>query len=357
MDIKFLGWDEYFQAQFAGIATEGCCPARIIAVHRGGYRIAGGSGEFPAKISGEFRYRMNEAGELPVVGDWVSARIMPGDDTAVIRVVLRRKAKFSRKTAGAKTLEQVVAANMDTIFIVSSLNRDFNIRRLERYLILAGNSGAAPVILLNKADICPEKQLLALEAASAAGAAPVHVVSARTGEGLDAVRGYCASGRTAAFRGSSGVGKSTLVNRLAGGEIQRVQEIREDDDGGRHTTCSGRLLFLPSGGMVIDTPGMRELQLWDSDGFNEVFDDIAALAEKCRFGNCRHDTEPGCAVSRAVNDGTLDPQRLQSYRKLQKELAYMERKQDVRAMLDEKKRVKRMHRAYRQRAPKRWGGT
>jgi ribosome biogenesis GTPase len=304
------------------------------------------SGEQEATAAGRLKHHASSRSDLPAVGDWVALRRRPDHDKGSIIAILPRRSAFSRRAAGNVTGEQVVAANVDVVFIVMALDADFSLRRLERYLLLARESGARPVVLLTKPDLTDDAAGQRGEVGTIAGDAPVHVVSPRAGEGLDAVRSYLAAGRTGALLGSSGVGKSTIINRLAGEDIQRTREVREVDSRGRHTTTHRELIVLPGGGLVIDTPGMRELQLWDVDAaVGETFDDIEALAPRCHFTDCRHREEPRCAVKAAVDAGQLDSQRLESYLTLQDELRVLEERQAERAMLEQKRQSKIMGKA------------
>lgn len=346
MASEFLtdfGWRPEHDRAFAAYAAQGCVPARVASESQHLYRLCTGQGDLLARVSGKLRHAARGRQDFPAVGDWVAASPLPGDE-AVIHGVLPRHSRFSRKVAGETTDEQVVAANVDTVFLVSALTNEFNPRRIERYLVLAWESGAAPAIVLNKADLCPDVEAKVAELGVLAAGVPVHPVSGATGWGLEALLPYVGAGRTVAFLGSSGVGKSTLINRLCDREVQATGEVRRSDDRGRHTTTQRELLRLPGGGLVIDTPGMRELQLWATEeGLDGTFADVARLAERCRFSDCRHAGEPGCAVRRALEDGTLDTARYESYLKLQKELAYLDRKQDQRAQLAEKERWRRIH--------------
>jgi ribosome biogenesis GTPase len=279
--------------------------------------------------------------DLPAVGDWVVVRKRPEDERGALVAVLPRRSRFSRKIAGQVTDEQVVAANVNVIFIVMALDGDFNLRRMERYLLLARDSGAAPVVLLTKPDLADDVPARVAEAQALTGETPVHVLSPARDEGMETLVHYLTPGRTGALLGSSGVGKTTIINRLLGTERRRTRGVRESDSRGRHTTTNRELVVLPNGGLLIDTPGMRELQLWDvSTAVEETFEDIQQLAHACRFTDCRHREEPGCAVKQAVGAGELPAARRESYLKLQDELAFLARQQDERAQLDEKRRGK-----------------
>ncbi|MFN6566221.1 ribosome small subunit-dependent GTPase A [Dendronalium sp. ChiSLP03b] len=294
------------------------------------------------------RHRATQPQDFPAVGDWVVIRIRESEGRATIHEILPRKSKFSRKTVGSKTEEQIVAANVDTVFLVSGLDGDFNLRRIERYLILAWESGANPVIVLNKADLCNSLEDCLAQVEAVAIGVPVAVLSATSNQGLDALKPYLKPGQTVALLGSSGVGKSTITNQLKGAVVQTVQAVRQGDDRGRHTTTHRELILLPTGGLIMDTPGMREIQIWSGDeGLQETFADIETLAQKCRFRNCQHNNEPGCAVQQALVEERLDYSRFLSYQKLQKELNYLARKQDQRSQLAEKERWKKIHKAMR----------
>jgi ribosome biogenesis GTPase / thiamine phosphate phosphatase len=343
MNLEQYGWNEQYEKQFKSLSVEQYMPGRIFIENRGLYRLYTEIGELQGEISGKFRYNAKGLDEFPAVGDWVALESIPDENKAIIHAVLPRRSKFSRKVAGVLTQEQVVAANFDYVFIISSLNKDFNIRRMERYLTMAWESGASPVIVLNKKDICPDVAKKLCEVEAIAYGVPVFTVSAVTGDGIEELQNYLKTGCTIVFLGSSGVGKSTLTNRLAGCEIMEVKEIREDDARGRHTTTFRQLVILPGGGIVIDTPGMRELQLWEADtGLQGAFEDIGVMAKNCRFSDCRHVNEPGCAIRAAIQEGLMSEQRLESYSKLQKELVFLESKQNQALRLVEKQKAKTM---------------
>ncbi len=345
-----LGFNEAFERAFLAQNEDDCRPARVVEAQRELYTLHTGDREILGAVSGVFAHNASARSEFPVVGDFVSVRLEEGQHRAIIRNVLPRRSQFSRKIAGETTEEQVLAANVDTAFLVQSLNRDFNVRRLERYLILAWESGAAPVIVLTKSDLCADVDAKIAEATSVGMGAPVCAVSAQTGNGLEALEAYLTVGQTAVVLGSSGAGKSTLVNALYGGSVQKTFAVRSSDDRGKHTTTARQLILMPAGGMIIDTPGMRELQLWNgSDGMAQVFADVEEWARDCRFRDCGHDHEPGCAVQAALADGRLDRERLASFRKLQRELAYLARKEDRHAQIAEQKRWKRATESGRER--------
>lgn len=348
MNLADLGWNPFFEEQFDALQEPLFHPARVIEELKGFYRVRGAQGEFLAEIAGKMQHDAKGRGDFPAVGDWV-AMVPRLEGRARIEKILPRKSKLARKAPGRAFEEQIVATNLDTVFVVSSLNKELNAKRIERYLALIVESGAQPVIVLNKADLCLDADALVSEVAGVAGKTPIHLLSARKGIGLSAVQSYLAPGETSAFVGSSGVGKSTIINWLLGpaGKAQRVQEVREIDDRGMHTTSSRQMFFL-TGGIVIDTPGMRELELLDSeDGVAEVFDDIATLAEHCKFRNCNHGGEPGCAVEAAILAGDLKRERLASYRKLQAEARFQERKAEPRVAREVKDQWKKIHKAMR----------
>lgn len=341
------GWDATWAERFTPHVREGCVPGRVSVEHRGQYQFYGPHGEGVAQVSGRFRHLVCGRADFPAVGDWVALRAAPDAGPAVIEAVLPRTNKLSRKAPGDAGEEQVLAANLDVLLLVTSLNLDLNPRRIERFLAAAAMPGCQPVLVLTKSDLCDSPGEVAAGLRSRLGGVPVHAVSALAGDGLEALAAYLKGGRTAAMLGTSGVGKSTLLNRLVGRERQEVRPIREDDDRGRHTTTHRELVPLPSGGLLIDSPGIRELQLWaEVADVEAAFEDIARLAAGCPFADCTHTHEPRCAVRRAITDGVLDEARYHSYLKLRKELEYEESRTDPVAARERKERDHRIHRVY-----------
>jgi ribosome biogenesis GTPase len=339
-DLNALGWDESFAETFEPHARAGLVPGRVAVQHRGAYDVLTAEGELRCDVAGRLYDEAASPADLPAVGDWVAVAARPEEGAGTVQAVLPRRTKFSRKTAWQASEEQVLAANVDVALIVTSLNEDLSLRRLERYLTLAWESSASPVLVLTKADLADDVPAAVAAVESVAFGAPVIAVSNVTGEGLDELRVHLRPGVTAALLGSSGVGKSTLVNKLVGEELLETREIR-DDGKGRHTTTRRELIQLPGGALVIDTPGMREVQLWIADdGLEEAFSDVTELFEHCRFSDCAHSSEPGCAVKEALADGTLTPERWESYLKLERELAHLDRRLDKRAQAEERKRWK-----------------
>lgn len=344
-----LGWTPAFEDQFAPHAAAGLEPARVAVEHRGAYLLYTAGGEREAELSGRLRHAVDSRDELPAVGDWVAVADPEGADKALVQAVLPRRTKFSRMAANdhGQTIEQVVAANVDVVFLVAGLDGDLNLRRLERYLTLGWESGAEPVVVLTKTDLCDDAAAVVLEVAPVATGVPVHAVSNVTGEGIGGLAPYFTEGRTVAALGSSGAGKSSLVNRLAGEELMATGELRADGRG-RHTTTNRQLLLLPIGGLFLDTPGMREIRLWESDeGLATAFEDVTAAAALCRFNDCSHEAEPDCAVRAALADGTLDAERYVSWQKLQGELKHLAVKQDARLHAEARKQYRRFARSQR----------
>ena len=322
--LRGLGWDDRLEALLASEAP-GLVPGRILTEERGQYLVASAAGDGPATPSGRLRHDIELDPEAiwPAVGDWVALEPLGANAAAVdhrlIQKVLPRRTAVIRRSPGDRRMPtQVLAANVDTVFVVTSMNADFNVRRLERYMTVAWESGAWPVIVLSKADLAPDHAGFVAEASAAASGVDILPVSAVTGEGLDAVRAHLGEGRTVVFTGSSGVGKSSIVNALAGAPLLETAAIREGDARGRHTTTRRQLVRL-AGALLIDTPGLRELGVTDGDGLSAAFDDLERLVAECRFTDCQHRSEPGCAIRAAVAQGHLDPARLDAWRKLERE--------------------------------------
>jgi len=341
MDLNQLGWDNFFEQGFYPLRNQGLIPGRIVRETRHLYDVHMEKGRYPAQISGLFHYRAAVRSDYPTIGDWVA--MIESGGSFIIEKVLPRKSAFSRKTAGREIDEQIIAANIDILFIVNALDggRNFNMRGIERYIAMAAESGARPVIVLNKSDLCKDKEQ-ALRDASVCAEIPVHLVSALTGEGLDELMKNCGAA-TVALTGPSGVGKSALVNTLLGEERIKTGEQRQDDLRGRHTTTHKELFILKGGMMLIDTPGLKELGLWaDKDSVNGAFTDISEIAGGCRFRGCSHQGEPGCEVQKALAEGRIDHARYENYLSMRGEIAFLNSKTDARSRLDRKAKEKRL---------------
>jgi ribosome biogenesis GTPase / thiamine phosphate phosphatase len=353
LNLEDFGWNSYFQNHYANHQNDNLIPARVSFQGRGMYRLVSEGGELWAEIGGALRHEALGSGNSPACGDWVLADNAMGLDRTVIRFLLPRRTLFSRKQAGTAMGQQVIAANIDTVCLVSGLDSDFNQRRIERYLAIAWESGARPVIVLNKADICAEVPTHIAAAMSLAPGVPVLAVSATDGSGIEDILKFAGHGQTLGLLGSSGVGKSSIVNRLLVRSVQEVREIDTDTGRGMHTTTARQLFLLPSGGLIMDTPGMRELQIWSVDaGLDTAFEDIKALSKRCRFRDCSHQSEPGCRVRSAVAEGELDAGRLVNYLKLCKEARYIELKNIHSASWVEKERWKKIKSGARKGRPK-----
>lgn len=332
-----LGWSPAREAEFAPFFAKGLVPGRVSLEHNHVYRVLLPDGEVLAEAAGRVKHRATARRELPAVGDWVALK--PGDSgqRSTIAAVLRRETWFSRKAAGRTTDEQIIAANINVVFLVFGLDKPVNLRAIERYLAVASRSGARSVVILNKSDLVPAPEDAVQEAVAIAGAIPVHAASSATAAGVAALEPYLETGKTVAFLGPSGVGKSSLVNQLVGEARLKTGEVRDWDQRGRHTSVHRELVVRPEGGLIVDTPGMRELQLWDSEEpLADAFTEIPALAEGCRFRDCGHDHEPGCAVKAAVARGELSEARYEGFLKLRREQAAMNRKKEEKNLLGQK---------------------
>ena len=347
MQLSSIGADAAVYRAFEPWAAKELTLARVATAQRDQYRILTEEGEVDAEPSGALWYRSSGAAAMPVTGDWVAARVINAEQ-AIVEAVLPRRTLFSRRAAGRREEQQPIAANIDVVFLVSGLDGDFNPRRIERYLALAVESGAAAVIVLNKCDVCPDVAACVAEASAVAAGVPVVTASTVAGGGVDGLREHLAPGRTVALLGSSGVGKSSIVNALLAEDRLRTNAVREHDSRGRHTTTHRELIALPGSGALIDTPGMRELQLWAGrESVESVFDEIAELAAQCRYRDCAHGAETGCAVQAALAAGEIDAARVASYLKLQGEARRHETLSDPLAALERKRKWKIIHKAAR----------
>lgn len=355
-DLEAMGWSAEWATRWTekvgSLPTtdaDGLVPARITQEQRGAHTVACKGGELIADVSGRLRYIAVGGEDLPAVGDWVAVAPRWDESRATIHHVLERSSALIRKVPERPAAAQVLAANLDHVFVVASANRDFNARRIERTVALVREGGALPVVLVSKSDLAEEADRLREEAVQAAPGCPVHVVSALTGAGVEALAVYLQPGETVALIGSSGVGKSTLANRLVGEEVLATSAIRHEDDKGRHTTSHRQIVFLPGGGLLLDTPGLREVGLWgdDAGGIESAFPDVEALVGACRFANCGHGNEPGCAIRGAIESGDLDPERYDSYTKLAREAERLQKQRDARGRHEQRKEAKRFSKMVR----------
>jgi ribosome biogenesis GTPase / thiamine phosphate phosphatase len=346
--LKEYGWNKTHEVNWEEINNEKWIPGRVTLEHKKMYRVITTEGEWLSVCSGSMQYEATERRDFPAVGDWVAVEKMPGEERGIIHAILPRTSLFSRKVAGMTIAEQIIAVNIDIVLLVMSMNNDFNPRRLERYLVAAYDSGATPVVVLTKKDVCDNSSDYIEEAQSIALGAEIFAVSNVTGEGIDELTALLKNNKTAALLGSSGVGKSSLTNAILGSEMMVVQDIREDDAKGRHTTTHRELIKIPTGGILIDTPGMREFQLWENnDSLDSGFQDINELTNNCKFNDCQHNNEPGCAIQNALSTGELAEDRYRSYLKLQKELAFLDRKMDRAAQAGERNKWKKITKSMR----------
>jgi ribosome biogenesis GTPase len=345
--IEQYGWSDALRLAFEPHARAGHIPGRIIVQQREAHLVVTDGGNLSARLSGRLRHEAREAGH-PAAGDWVALSAKAGEDKATIHAVLPRRTAFVRRAADSVQTLQVIAANIDVVFVVTSMNADLNPRRLERFLAAAWQSGAKPVVVLTKADLCEQPEVQAAEVAALAAGCPVLIVSAREGLGLGSLMDHILPGETCVLIGSSGVGKSTLVNVLLGEKRMATQEIRAADARGRHTTSHRQVVLLPGGGLILDTPGIREVGLIDADeGLSTVFDDIEHLAQNCRFRDCGHSSEPGCAVRGALDEGLLDAGRWAHFQKLSREVTALGVTKDRMAQEVERRRQAMLQKAYR----------
>ena len=355
--LNEYGWNKTHEANWEAINEnmnkKSCVPGRVTLEHKRMFRVVTAEGEWLSVCSGTFEHEAFDRRDFPAVGDWVAVERMPGEERGIIHAILPRTSLFSRKVAGLAIAEQIIAVNIDIVFLVMSMNKDFNARRLERYLVAAYDSGANPVVVLTKKDRCDNPSYYIEEARNIALGTDVFAVSNLTGEGISVLTRLLNDGKTAALLGSSGVGKSSLANAICGDKMMAVRDIREDDDMGRHTTSHRELIRIPTGGVLIDTPGMREFQLWDdNESLDSSFKDIEEFSNSCKFNDCQHTNEPGCAIQEALDTGVLSAGRYGSYLKLKRELAFLERKIDRAAQIKERNKSKKITKGIRKQPKK-----
>lgn len=344
-----LGWNEFFEKQFQAYKNQRLVPARVAAENKQRYILFTEGGEMTGEVTGKLLYSSETSAELPKTGDWVTVAIFEKEKKAIIHTVLERKSKLSRNAADRKTEEQIIATNIDLVFVVQGLDNNFNLRRLERYVVSILESRAEPIIVLNKIDLVEEPAVIKEKVKEIIPGVQIILTNAIKGIGITNIKNILKVGQTGVFTGSSGVGKSSIINFLLGEQILRTNEVSNSVHKGKHTTARREMLIIPGGGIVIDTPGMREFQLWKAEsGLNKIFDDIESIALKCRFTDCTHTSEKGCAVINALEEGIINQEKLNSYRKLQKEMDYLEEKQSKSAFLRRKEKEKKLHREIRQ---------
>ncbi|MFC2134010.1 ribosome small subunit-dependent GTPase A [Bacteroidota bacterium] len=348
MDLKSLGWDESFDKSFEPFKEKGFDVGRISAENKNNYLVLTRHGEVYGEITGKLLFTSDDSSTLPKVGDWAAIQFYDDNELAIIHDVLPRRTKLSRKVSDKRTSEQVIAANIDVVFIINSLDERFNINSIERYLVTAYQSGAEPVIVLSKSDLCDDVEKKLTQVRKISGDAEVLPISSIEHKGVDEVKKFLRYGETVVFVGASGAGKSTLINALLGKELQAVKEVRSGDSKGKHTTTRRELIIFPEGGLLIDTPGLRELALWSADnGFAAAFSEIELLGERCRYADCTHTHEVNCAVKTAVEAGQIPEEQYNNYLKLKKELDYLEKRQDVNAAQEEKRKWRSIHKEMR----------
>lgn len=342
-----IGWNDFFEDQL-NESDKDLMPGRVIICNKNNYLISTGESEVTGEVSGKFHFNAESKNDFPAVGDWVLLRNFEEYDNAIIERVLERQSKLSRNSAGFKLEEQILASNIDSVFLITSLNQDINLRRLERYISLIIDNKLTPVIILSKSDLCEDTEDKLNEVKTISGQNEIHIVSALTDTGMDGLKKFFNGNKTVAVIGSSGVGKSTIINNLNGESVMDVSDISLYKDKGRHTTTHRELVFLKDGGAIIDTPGMRELQLWEgSEGLTEAFPDIEKYIGLCKYSNCEHDTEEGCAIKEAMERDEFDENRFKSYKKLEREITRFENKTNKKALMKEKKKWKKLTHEHR----------
>ncbi|MBK8398612.1 MAG: ribosome small subunit-dependent GTPase A [Leptospiraceae bacterium] len=356
ISLQQLGFESFFENQFSISKGNPFVPARVISEHKEMYRLQSEKGEFLGEVSGKLLYTAVNREDFPVVGDWVYIQELEGENKAIIHSIFDRKTKLSRKAPGKNIEEQVLCANMDIIFIVQPMDFTFNPNRIERYLTIVWESGAIPVVVLTKKDLSDSPESIFLEAKSVALGVKVHSVNSLLGDGLEEIEPYLQFGKTIVFIGQSGAGKSTLINKLSKQDLQKTQDTRKGDARGKHTTTHRELFVLDGGALLIDTPGLREIQLWGNDSMlEETYYDIKELASRCKFSDCNHESESGCAVLAAIENGYLSEERFANYSKMKRELLFLESKMDETAKLQRKQKDRQLHKNIRERLKQKYG--